>query len=203
MATLGELYSSLDILNSLGKDTTEIEVQVRNKEQEVLEKEIIPSVQEIVDVLCSQLRTDVKFSISHRVGKPALIETSIVQKDNCHAQSCATIFSPSKTLHKFYVKNQKGAIGIGVYNSESNTFRLLSGSKIIGSPLNSFNRKDIYKDVTENHCSFIDGLYILEKDYIFASPSTASSVVLGRSSNGWKDWKDDFGKCLSDIYRKK
>ena len=68
MATLGELYTSFDRLKSLGLDTTEIELQIRSKEQEVLKKEIIPSIQEVVDVLCSQLRTDVEFTIKHNIN---------------------------------------------------------------------------------------------------------------------------------------
>jgi hypothetical protein len=37
------------------------------------------------------------------------------------------------------------------------------------------------------------------KDYIFTSPSMASSVVLGRASNGRVDWKDADGKTLIAI----
>ncbi|MDY4160980.1 MAG: DUF4357 domain-containing protein [Prevotella sp.] len=51
-----------------------------------------------------------------------------------------------------------------------------------------------------NYCSLEDGLYVLKNDYTFASPSTASSVVLGRSSNGWTDWKDKQGRSLNTVY---
>jgi hypothetical protein len=37
------------------------------------------------------------------------------------------------------------------------------------------------------------------QDYTFSSPSTASAVVLARSSNGRMDWKNDTGKTLKDI----
>jgi hypothetical protein len=37
------------------------------------------------------------------------------------------------------------------------------------------------------------------QDYTFSSPSLASSVVLGRSSNGRTDWKDASGKTLKDL----
>ena len=45
-------------------------------------------------------------------------------------------------------------------------------------------------------------LYIFVKNYIFRTPSAASSIILGRSSNGWKDWKTEDGKTLGEIYRK-
>jgi Domain of unknown function (DUF4357) len=37
------------------------------------------------------------------------------------------------------------------------------------------------------------------QDYTFNSPSLASSVVLGRSSNGRTDWKDASGKTLKEL----
>ena len=202
MASLGELYTSLDRLKSLGLDTTEIELQIRSKEQEVLKKDIIPSIQEVVDVLCSQLRTDVEFTIKHHINNSSSIKFEVphivLTKDLYQKQADV---SPL-TTEKFYVKNQRGTLGIGVYDSVTNTFKLLAGSKINGQTSNSFNRKDAYRDITSNYCQLIDGIYFLKKDYSFASPSTASSVVLGRSSNGWTDWKNESGASLSDVYRK-
>ena len=40
---------------------------------------------------------------------------------------------------------------------------------------------------------------IFEKDYEFNAPSAASAVVLGRTSNGNVDWKDDSSTALKDI----
>jgi hypothetical protein len=37
------------------------------------------------------------------------------------------------------------------------------------------------------------------QDYTFSSPSMASSVVLGRASNGRTDWKDSSGKTLKEL----
>jgi hypothetical protein len=37
------------------------------------------------------------------------------------------------------------------------------------------------------------------QDYTFNSPSLASSIVLGRSSNGRTDWKDASGKTLKQL----
>ena len=43
--------------------------------------------------------------------------------------------------------------------------------------------------------------YVFDTDYIFSSPSTASSVCLGRQTNGWTEWKNDDNKNLDDVYR--
>jgi hypothetical protein len=37
------------------------------------------------------------------------------------------------------------------------------------------------------------------QDYTFSSPSLASAVVLGRSSNGRIDWKDATGRTLKEL----
>ena len=41
--------------------------------------------------------------------------------------------------------------------------------------------------------------HILQKDYEFSSPSTASAIILGRPSNGNEDWKSLDGTKLKDI----
>lgn len=46
-----------------------------------------------------------------------------------------------------------------------------------------------------------NGNYIFLQDYVFGSPSTAGGVVLGRSTNGWKKWRDQNGRTLDEIKR--
>ena len=41
--------------------------------------------------------------------------------------------------------------------------------------------------------------YHLTQDYVFNSPSSASGVLLGRSSNGRAEWKDSSGRSLKEI----
>lgn len=41
--------------------------------------------------------------------------------------------------------------------------------------------------------------FTFSQDYLFSSPSAASSVVLGRSSNGRTEWKNIDGRSLSEI----
>jgi hypothetical protein len=48
-----------------------------------------------------------------------------------------------------------------------------------------------------------NGILLFLSDYIFNSPSAASSVVLGRHSNGWTEWKNKINnKTLDELYRK-
>lgn len=43
--------------------------------------------------------------------------------------------------------------------------------------------------------------FVFTEDFLFASPSQASSLVLGRNSNGWNDWKTSEGKSLDEFWR--
>lgn len=41
----------------------------------------------------------------------------------------------------------------------------------------------------------------LTQDYLFNTPSGAAAVILGRTSNGWVDWKNKDGKTLNEVKR--
>jgi hypothetical protein len=45
-------------------------------------------------------------------------------------------------------------------------------------------------------------VFIFTKDHPFKTPSGAAATVLGRSSNGWKEWKYKNGKTLDEVKRK-
>jgi hypothetical protein len=46
-----------------------------------------------------------------------------------------------------------------------------------------------------------DGNYFFTQDFLFSSPSMAAAVVLGRTANGWIEWKNKAGATLSDVHR--
>ncbi len=43
-----------------------------------------------------------------------------------------------------------------------------------------------------------NGQLELVKDYLFSAPSTAASVMLGRTQNGWVAWRDGKGRTLAE-----
>ena len=47
-----------------------------------------------------------------------------------------------------------------------------------------------------------NGVLVFTEDHPFDSPSGAAGVVLGRSSNGWREWKDPEGRTLDELERK-
>lgn len=48
-----------------------------------------------------------------------------------------------------------------------------------------------------------NGVLLFAENYTFNSPSTAAMVIMGRTANGWIEWKDKNGQTLDEKYRKK
>lgn len=42
-------------------------------------------------------------------------------------------------------------------------------------------------------------IFVFLKDFPFQEPSPAASAVLGRSANGWKEWKTENGQTLGEL----
>lgn len=84
----------------------------------------------------------------------------------------------------------------------NNGFTVLKDSIIASTIANSFLTHNYYK----LHQQLIeDGVIKNNKfinDYEFNAPSAASAVILGRASDGRRDWKTKTGKILKDILSK-
>lgn len=84
-------------------------------------------------------------------------------------------------------------------------FVVQSGSFAAGDEVPSLREHFLY--ISELRTDLVkSGVLIREndklrftQDYTFNSPSLASTVVLGRSSNGRTDWKDSTGRTLKEI----
>lgn len=97
-----------------------------------------------------------------------------------------------------YICKGSGALAKGSFG-ENNTFIVYKGSVIRESTAPQYRDKDVRNSWLKQHAKKVGGQLILQENYAFTSPSTASSYVLGRSSNGWDDWKTEDGKKLADV----
>ncbi|MDD2698789.1 MAG: DUF4357 domain-containing protein [Arcobacteraceae bacterium] len=102
-----------------------------------------------------------------------------------------------KTINykKRFVLNAKSLnIQAELIQEDENTYKVLKGSKIRKGEAESFknyNYSDLKKTVlSEAKLKEESEFYILEDDFTFQSLSAASSVILGRMSNGLIDWKE-------------
>lgn len=82
-----------------------------------------------------------------------------------------------------------------------NGFTVLHGAVISDNTVPSFEKERSYYFKLRNKLIeeevIVDGKFT--KDYEFDSPSAASSVILGRTSNGNVDWKTKDGKSLKEL----
>lgn len=106
------------------------------------------------------------------------------------------------TKELFYCKSKK-AVATGEFTDDG--FLVLKGSqanfeevprvrKWVTSQRQSLIQSSILKE--------IDDIFVFNEDQIFSSPSAAACVILGRSANGWTEWKNKDGKTLDEVKRK-
>jgi len=119
------------------------------------------------------------------------------------------IFDPvSKTIdavqasETFYCTGS-GADGRGLYTPEG--FVVLKGSSgrsdnvrsYIGTSGYRHRLKLVASGVMKEH----GGKLVFEKDHLFSSASMAAQALMGRTANGWVEWKDQNGTTLKALKR--
>lgn len=104
-----------------------------------------------------------------------------------------------KEEHLFYVKG-RGCDAKGFYSSSG--FTVLKGSIIAEKSTPSFHWKEKREKLISENVAKKGLALIVTSDIPFSSPSTAAMFCLGRSANGWDEWKDKEHITLDAIYRK-
>ena len=107
--------------------------------------------------------------------------------------------SQPKSECLFYAKS-KGCDAVGFYSS--NGFTVLKGSVVAKEMAPSFNWKEKRNSLLQEYTKVEVDKLIMVSDKTFSSASTAASFCLGRSANGWTEWKDKDGNTLDSVYRK-
>ncbi len=119
-------------------------------------------------------------------------------------KSCLSTKPQIFSQHYFYaVSESRQAHGIGYYNESEHKFILSEGSILAPDSTQSFKQKDLRDKFIKEYCIKEEDKVILLHDVTFDTPSSASGYVFGRTSNGWEDWRDDEGKKLSEVVKRK
>lgn len=106
----------------------------------------------------------------------------------------------------FYCKGS-GADGVGEYTTEG--FVVHKGSKgraeivpsIQGTSHERMRSQLITEGVLTENAGNAGSMLVFTRDHLFSSPSTAAMAVMGRSANGWVEWKTAAGKTLDEVKR--
>ncbi|MFO0798252.1 MAG: GIY-YIG nuclease family protein [Gemmataceae bacterium] len=99
----------------------------------------------------------------------------------------------------YVITAARGANARGVFGSEGMV--VLKGSEAANTTVPSIpdstnNLRQLL--MTEGVLVDQGGRLVFTRDHLFASPSGAAGVVLGRSANGWVEWKDRAGRPLKE-----
>lgn len=97
---------------------------------------------------------------------------------------------------------RSGAEGRGLYTSEG--FVVLKGSVGLRENVPTFSptMQRFRQKLLDGGVMRADGdTVVFEKDHLFGSPSMAAVALLGRTANGWKEWKSEDGTTLDDLKR--
>lgn len=105
----------------------------------------------------------------------------------------------TSTTAIFYLK-VKDCDARGYYDNSG--FTVLEGSIIAPNNVKSLKGKEKRIALIEEFCKKDGENLILNSSKTFSSPSGAATFCDGRTTNGWKDWKDKDGNSLDTIYRK-
>ena len=111
--------------------------------------------------------------------------------------------SAQQNLDQVFWAKARGSSARGMMVDEG--FVLLAGSQGPSSVTQSFSQRQRElrdKLVEQGTATTENGCYEIVQDLLLGSPSAASDIILGRSSNGWTEWKDDRGRTLDEVYRK-
>lgn len=119
-----------------------------------------------------------------------------------------TVQSTVEEIHLFYI-NKQGEPGRecdakGYYDTKTKTFILKEGSKWSIEVTRGYQftaSEFVRRNHIKRSCKIQGPDIIQTRDILCDSPSAAASFVLGRSANGWDEWKDRSGNTLRDIYK--
>ena len=110
----------------------------------------------------------------------------------------------SPTEEEIFTCTSAGISGRGLYTPEG--FVVLRGSvgrkanvpSIVGTSDERFRDRLIEAGVMR----VADDTVVFERDHLFGSPSMALIALLGRTANGWREWKGKGGATLDELKRK-
>lgn len=108
--------------------------------------------------------------------------------------------SPAHALEMYFCSGS-GSDGRGYYTDEG--FVVLKGSygrfEMVPSYANGPGARVRERYVSQGVIKPEGDRMVFQRDHIFSSPSTAAHVLMGRSANGWMEWRNGEGELLDNL----
>lgn len=107
----------------------------------------------------------------------------------------------SSNVPEMYFCNGSGSEGRGYYTEEG--FVVLEGSygraEMVPSYANGPGAKVRVRYVSQGAIKQVGERIVFQSDQLFSSPSTAAHLLMGRSANGWMEWRNSKGELLNEL----
>jgi hypothetical protein len=164
-----------------------------------------PFTPEALEADCQEVFDTVRF-LTTTLSYPIFEElrSIYVKPPEAGTEAAKQVLLASNEQNIFRCSGKGGADATGIYTPEG--FVVFKGSKARKSAAPSLVTKAGYSNTLNSLLlskKLLDGSesYIFSEDALFKSPSSASGLVLGRSSNGWIDWTTLDGRSLDAVVR--
>lgn len=152
---------------------------------------------------------NIPFAVSTEWGKGnidkfvnAIKQLGYHVETTAHAETNEETNSVVTEENLFHI-NIRGCNAKGIFNETNHSIRILKGSLLPQSTAPSYRDGEKRNAIISSMSRPTeDGFWELQRDYVLNSPSTAASYCSGRSCNGWKNWINDAGQTLDELYRK-
>jgi hypothetical protein len=110
---------------------------------------------------------------------------------------------PAAKRDDVFVCTSSGIDGRGLYTPEG--FVVLKGSvgrrATVRSSVGTADDRLRQRLITNGVMREDGDAVVFVKDHVFGSPSSAATALLGRTANGWKEWKSQDGRTLDEAKR--
>lgn len=225
MEKLDKFYELVDRMKSMGIDSSDYEKQLRAKEEEILENEMADIIREHIEPLFRKINRELLYVVAfhpekglrvnasrkkeevERKAEPQQPKPSLKEQRKCMSEQGVVPpfwrgehrLASSEVV--FEITTKTGIHAKAIY-LENGGMKMLKGSCISGDVVPSFQHGDLRREVLRKCDEMSDGSYRLREDFCFSSPSTASKIVYGNSSDGWICWKTRDGRRLKDIVKR-
>ena len=179
----------------------ENDINGKHKRYFVKPNEILRSADGYDFAVCNQWKDITVSEVVKLAKKLGFVVASSSDTEDVLVSALPQAKSANENIISCVLKRHSDAKGL--FDTETQNLTVLKGSKINPHHLDNlkpYARKTREYSIAENAERKGDEL-ILIKDVSFNTPSGAALFCMGGSANGWKEWKDENGKELSN-YRK-
>jgi hypothetical protein len=157
----------------------------------------------VIDIELEKLHINIKYS-----PNTPLKETTICKKtlneENPTVKKLSEVSKKQSSIDCynsangpiFIIRNKNGINAKAYY--KNGKMIVLRGTIFSSVTHSSFKSHDLRNLVINKSAKQPNGFYYLLEDFSFNTPSSASQVICGASTNGWMVWKTENGKTLRE-----